>query len=51
MEVSMRAIVIKGLAVSEIVDKTAAGVFKANPAKVFEFDDIRECMKRWSQTI
>jgi NADPH2:quinone reductase len=26
----------------EIVDKAATGVFKAKPAKVFKFDDIRD---------
>jgi NADPH2:quinone reductase len=33
---------VSDIPMQEIVDKAAAGVFKAKPAKVFEFDDIRD---------
>jgi NADPH:quinone reductase len=33
---------VSDIPMQEIVDKAAAGVFKAKPAKVFKFDEIRD---------
>ena len=36
---------VSDIPLQSIVDKAAAGVYKAKPARVFEFDDIREAHK------
>ena len=41
---------VSDIPLQAIVDKAAAGIYKAKPARVFQFDKIRGRMRRWNQT-